>query len=51
MSTYYNAMSKLLSLYYYFKVGYDNGIADDLEQYILTEAELVSLQITLKEDS
>ena len=44
-----SALTKLINLYYYFKVGYDAGIANDLDNYILTDAELSSLLLEVQE--
>ena len=43
------ALSKLINLYYYFKVGYDNGLADDLSIYVLEDDELEALQGAIAE--
>ncbi len=43
-------LSKLVNLYYFFKVGYDAGIANDLAEYILSDDELEAIQgLLLKE--
>lgn len=38
------ALSKMINLYYLFKIGYDVGMGNDLSLYILTDEELEALQ-------
>ena len=45
-----SALSKLINLYYLFKIGLDAGTAHGLEEYALTDEELAALQSLIMEE-